>query len=349
MEKQGLDYLLNIGLLLTYKCQIACPHCIIKAGPNRKEKIPVEVAFDWISQVSRYREGHVNILSITGGEPFFDIDYLKDISDFAAQCGLIPTVVSNAFWAGSRASAKKVMANLQSVKMFTFSTDVYHQKAIPIENILNAILAAKELGRPHSVAVCAADLEEPEYKKTIDTLLKVTEKRRISSAITFPVGRAAMTLGAGGRALASAPCPAACLSGDSPIIFPDGRVTACIGPVIDIDGDHPLLLGRIGEMSIEEILDKSETNAALHAIRVWGPKKIISELERRGVGNLLPKEYFENSVCDACYRLMSDDKIVSEIEKLAMDEQFMLEVAYGRLYHLGEGGSGIDGEAQPLP
>jgi len=30
----------NIGFLMTYRCQVACPHCIIRAGPHRTEEIP---------------------------------------------------------------------------------------------------------------------------------------------------------------------------------------------------------------------------------------------------------------------------------------------------------------------
>ena len=44
---EEIPFLSNIGLMLTYKCTIACPHCIVKAGPNRKEEMTLESAFNW--------------------------------------------------------------------------------------------------------------------------------------------------------------------------------------------------------------------------------------------------------------------------------------------------------------
>ena len=52
-------FLANIGFMLTYKCTIACPHCVVDAGPHRKEEMSLEHSFDWIEQARNYRDGHI--------------------------------------------------------------------------------------------------------------------------------------------------------------------------------------------------------------------------------------------------------------------------------------------------
>jgi len=48
MESQyllELPFLSNIGLMLTYHCTTACPHCVVEAGPHRKEEMSLKQAF----------------------------------------------------------------------------------------------------------------------------------------------------------------------------------------------------------------------------------------------------------------------------------------------------------------
>ena len=78
-------FLKNIGIVMTYKCQIACPHCIVKAGPHRTEEVSMENALDWIEQISSYRDGYIRVLSLTGGEPFYDMDKIRQISSFGGK------------------------------------------------------------------------------------------------------------------------------------------------------------------------------------------------------------------------------------------------------------------------
>ncbi|HDQ05209.1 MAG TPA: radical SAM protein [Candidatus Bathyarchaeota archaeon] len=77
-----MPYLRNIGMVVTYKCQVACPHCIIEAGPHRKEEVKLDDASKWIEQIANYRNGYIKVLSLTGGEPFYDLNKLAALSSF---------------------------------------------------------------------------------------------------------------------------------------------------------------------------------------------------------------------------------------------------------------------------
>lgn len=330
-----MPYLRNIGLIVTYKCQVACPHCIIEAGPNRKEQLNIENAQEWINQIANYRDGYIKVLSLTGGEPFYDTEKLQKISSFGEEKGLLVSAVTNAFWGSTPEKAIKTLKNLPSIKMLAISADAYHQEQIPFDRVRNAINAAKKLEIPFQIAVCTENLNNEEYKKIVQKLEEVTDLNKIKTAITFPVGRA-QKMGNSKYVTSDEPPISACSAGSSPIIFPNGNIIGCIGPVIKIKNDHPLLLGNLNEKPLKEILDESEINPIYHAIRIWGPKKLITAANDAGLTEYLPKSYVKDSICHACYELMSNSNIRSYLKELAGDPEFRRKIAYARLYYLKE-------------
>ena len=330
-----MPYLRNIGLIVTYKCQVACPHCIIEAGPDRKEETRLDDAFNWMNQIADYRNGYIKVLSLTGGEPFYDIEKLKALSSFGEQKGLLVSAVTNAFWALTPQKATKILKELPSIKMLAISADVYHQKNIPFQRVKNAIRAAKKLDVPFQIGVCTENQDDSGYQNMIKKLQKITQPDKIKTAIVFPVGRA-LNITNPKYVTSDEPPISACSAGSAPIIFPNGNILGCIGPVIDIKFANPLLLGNLNNTSLEEILNRSEINPIYHAIRIWGPKKIISMIKEAGLGKNLPTKYIKDSICYACYSLMANTEIGKFLESLANEPEFIRKVAYARLYYLRE-------------
>lgn len=335
-ELTEMPFLRNIGFVMTYRCQIACPHCIIEASPSRIEEVSLRNAFDWVQQIVEFRQGYIKFLSLTGGEPFYNVINLKKIADFGESQGLIVSAVTNAFWASTIKEAVQILKGLSSIKLLAISADVYHQKLIPFERVKNAIMAAKECGINYHVHVCTENVEDKGYRDIVGKLEEIIEKDTMLTAITFPVGRSLGKVGMSKYRMSEDIPISACSSANSPIIFLDGRVMACIGPVIDLRSPHPLILGNLRNNSLSEILENAESNSILHAIRVWGPKKLISLIKKAGLDQHLPKEYIKDIICNACYSLMSDGKIVEFLTQLAEDAEFKQEVAYARAYYLNE-------------
>jgi MoaA/NifB/PqqE/SkfB family radical SAM enzyme len=338
MESDSFDlgFVSNIGLMLTYKCSIACPHCIVEAGPHRKEEMLPEKAYNWIDQAGTYREHHIKGLALTGGEPFYHLESLKKIAVYGHERGFLVSVVTNAFWAKSKEESLSLLSGLPGIQMISFSTDVYHQKFIPFEHIKNAIWAAKALRIFYNAAVCTTNLEDIEYKRIMRDLSDITDASNIKTSITFPVGRAKRKVETLEYRTSTEPLAAACAMASSPIIFPDGKVVACIGPVMKLDPPHPFFLGDLNKSSLSEILNRAEINPILHAIRIWGPHRILSFLKDRGFSELLPKEYIADCICDACFKLMADENLIGPMKMLAEDDEFIEKVAYARLYYLQE-------------
>lgn len=332
-----IPFLKNIGLMQTYRCTIACPHCIVEAGPHRKEEMLLEDSFEWLKQAREYRNGYIKGLALTGGEPFFNLENLEKVSNYGEELGFTVSVVTSAFWATSKKNAVDILSRFPSIRLLAVSTDEYHQQSIPFEYIKNALFAAKERGILYSIAVCTPNENDEQYRKIISRLLEITEEDKIRVSITFPVGRAEKRSKYFDYKITSEPPLCACSMASSPVIFPDGKVTGCIGPVIRLDSSHPLNLGNLRKNSMAEILDRAELNIALHAIRIWGPHKIISLLKDQGKEELLPGEYIGDCVCDVCYKMFGNDKILDFLAVLQKeDEEFQKKVAYGRLYYLKE-------------
>ena len=331
-------FLRNVGLFLTYYCQASCAHCIIRAGPHRHEEMRLEDAREWIRQIASYRDHYVYVLSLTGGEPFSNLKLLREVMEFAAEFKFYVFVVTNGFWATSREEAKQLLLSLPDICFLSVSTDLYHQKYVPFEYVQNAIWAINECGIPHYVSIITENKSDIDYQHISAEIQKIVDPENIRTGITFPVGRASRMKSELKYGFCDEPPKEVCQAASSPCIFPDGRVYGCIGPLIDLKHNHPLVLGDLKETSLPEIFDRSETNVVLHALRLWGPHRLVSMLREAGLGHHLPREHVSGSICNTSHGLMSNREVCAWLGKLAGDAEFQQRVAYGRLYHLEESG-----------
>jgi len=330
-----IPYLENIGIFLTYKCQVACPHCVVKSGPHRTEVMKEEDLYGWISQAAQYG-GRVRSINFTGGEPFYDLDLFRKMCRFAMSKGLFPTSVTNAYWAETYDRAVEILESVPELLFLQISADEHHQMHIPFERVKNAVLAARKLKLVHQVAVCTDNEESPGYKRIVDPLLEIMDKKQITTVVTLPYGRASFLKGKMAYRMTDIPPAGACGGAATPVIFPDGKVVSCIGPIIDIKENHPLLLGNLHDKSLKEILDSTETNAVLHFIRTWGPSKIYEMLKDRGSGARLPDTFVEGNICMLCRTLMADPTLREGIAGIFDDNDLVEAVAYGRAHYLKE-------------
>jgi MoaA/NifB/PqqE/SkfB family radical SAM enzyme len=332
----GIPFLINMGLLMTYRCQVACSHCLVSAGPHRKEEIALEEALDWVEQVAKYRNGHIWNLSLTGGEPFCCLEKLKKVVEFATELGLSVSVVSNAFWAENPREAILVLRELKGLKHIRFSYDAYHQRVIPFEKVRNAILAAQECGLPCSVGIVTEDENSPEHAAMLARLNEIISRENIEQRMTIPAGRAETEIDASRHLTSNTPCQLRCDWAGTPVILPNGQITACCGALLALRNHHPLILGNLRQASLCKILDRAETNYILHTLRLRGPNKLVSMIRQTELKSELPEKFIQNEICDPCYRIMSSPKLIEWLDQLAKQPEYQKTVAHGRAYHLKE-------------
>jgi MoaA/NifB/PqqE/SkfB family radical SAM enzyme len=134
------------GLLITYKCNAACRHCLYMSNPKKNGLMPVEDAKHYFTEFNKLGlKG--DVLHIAGGEPFIYYNHLLEIVKAADDVGMTPInmVETNAFWCRSKDIAKKRFEELKEAGMLHifFSADAYHQEFVPIEYVRNGVQAAK--------------------------------------------------------------------------------------------------------------------------------------------------------------------------------------------------------------
>jgi organic radical activating enzyme len=335
-SQPSFPFLKNIGFMLTYKCTISCPHCIVEAGPKRRKEMGLEEALDWIRQVSSYRNKYILSLGLTGGEPFYDLDRLEVISTHARKLGLFVTTVTNAFWAPTRERALEVMQRMEGIQLISLSTDADHLKLIPIENIKNAAWAARETGHLYDLAICTDSKTDPSFLQLMECLRVSGEEEHIKVTVTAPVGRAQNLKGHRNFAKESLPAGGGCDLASSPLVFPNGKVIGCTGAFVALPPTHSMLLGDLRQESLETILDRSESNPYVHAMRLWGPFGLSVILKEHGFGNLLPREYIKDCPCDACFKLFTDRRLVKALDAIMCDDEMLKLIACGRAAYLDE-------------
>lgn len=296
----------------------------------------LEEALDWIRQVSSYRNKYILSLGLTGGEPFYDLDRLEVISNYARKLGLFVTTVTNAFWAPTRERALEVMQRIEGIQFVSLSTDVEHLKKIPMENITNAAWAARETGHLYDLAICTDSKTDSSFLRLMDALRASGEEERIKVAITAPVGRAQNLRGHLNFAMESLPAGGGCDLASSPLVFPNGKVIGCTGAFVALPPTHPMVLGDLRQESLETILDRSESNPYVHAMRLWGPYGLFVILKEHGFGNLLPREYIKDSPCDACLKLFTDRRLIKALDDIMCDDEMLKLIACGRAAYLDE-------------
>jgi organic radical activating enzyme len=323
--------------MLTYKCTISCPHCIVETGPKRRKEMGLEEALDWIRQVSSYRNKYILSLGLTGGEPFYDLDRLEVISSHARRLGLFVTTVTNAFWAPTRERALEVLQRMKGIQMISLSTDAHHLKLIPTENIMNAAWAASEKGHLYDLAICTDSKPDPSFLELVETLRASGEKEeRIKVTVTAPVGRAQNLMGNLNFPTESEPARGGCVFASSPMVFPRGKVIGCTGAFVALPPSHPMVLGDLRQESLETILDRSESNPYVHAMRLWGPYGLSVILREHGFGNLLPGKYIKYCPCDACFKLFTDRRLVKALDAIMWDDEMLKLIVCGRAAYLDE-------------
>jgi MoaA/NifB/PqqE/SkfB family radical SAM enzyme len=335
-EAYTQNLFMSIGFMITYRCNIACPHCIVQAGPKRTERMEIEQAKTWISHAAGYRNGTVRCIALTGGEPFFEVDILRPLAAHAHSLGLRVSCVTNGFWATSVDAAVEMLRSVPGLDMVSLSTDLHHQRFIPLDNIKNGISALERLDIVYNIAVCHENENAPEFKDMMTRLENITSRDRIKFARSLPLGRMLHRDDLCDYTMVNKPSVGACVMASFPVIFPGGRLVSCIGPVITLTPPHPLVLGNLSNESLADILDRAQSNALLHAIRIWGPASLYQRILANREGQPSQNRFIKDSICDTCYKITTDPTLIKDLIALSDNKDFKLEVAYAREFYLHE-------------
>jgi hypothetical protein len=294
----------TLTILPTYQCTAACKNCCFGSNPHIKHRIQREQILSAIKQAADYG---IRLLVFSGGECFLLKHDLDDAIAYANNLGMLSRCVTNGYWAVTEDAAVARLRSLQcsGLTEINFSTGDEHQRFVPIERIINGILAALSLRMR-----CAVMVEIQRDRAFTKDCLLVNE--RLQQAIRDEVNRGIFSIvespwmpvepdadvPQAPELLVNADNVAArgrCSSVLSTfIVDPYGHVGACCG----------LTRHRIPEMMLGSLQENSLSNQIDEAFRdfmkIWlyteGPEKILAWAASKD-----PSIQWENRYAHVCH------------------------------------------------
>ena len=143
----------DLGLILSYKCQAACAHCLYNCGPGWQEwmatdeiRAALEATLVW---------DHHYQVHITGGEPFLNFPLLLHAVEITKELDIPCYVETNAGWCVRESTVEERFSALKNagLQAVLISCSPFHAEAIPLEKTFLAIRKGEEIFGPRGVIV----------------------------------------------------------------------------------------------------------------------------------------------------------------------------------------------------
>lgn len=317
----------NIAISLTYQCPIECRSCMVDCGPSRQGELSVNQIKRYIDMAAQVES--IRVVTYTGGEPFLVLPTLREAIHYAKSVhNLWSGLITNAFWAISYTRAYGLLQDLQARGLISLcaSADKFHQEYIPLDCVINAVMAARHLGLTCSIRHTYTCTES-----TQDLVEKLV-------AGGLPRGEMEICSQKGPMVVANKPKPQRIKIENQPC-WPEGRAKRMVptndlvwrklrlsdeglnqicGSVfmlisIDYDGSislccggdahvPPLIIGNVRDISLKQAVEQAQYHPLLNAVSAHGIKPLLQALLQAHLP--LPTRYID--MCQLCRQLLSD-------------------------------------------
>ncbi len=151
----------SCGLILSYRCQCACRHCLYAAGPTWSEWMEPDFLDELLRGIKRVWK-RPRGLHLAGGEPFLNFELLLLGVSRCRELGLpIEYVETNGGWAVDEARARERLVLLREagLERLLISLSPFHAETIPLQVTLRAIALAREVLGEENIIVYLPHLE----------------------------------------------------------------------------------------------------------------------------------------------------------------------------------------------
>jgi len=142
-----VDRLRSGGLIATYQCQSACPHCLYRGGPGRSpDYVSQEMAAACFAKALSLGCASMHV---GGGEPLADPLGLAGVLAAAAETGMhLEYVETSASWYDDADEAVELLTELRSMGLSSLlvSLSPMHNGFVPLRKTLGVIEAARAAG-----------------------------------------------------------------------------------------------------------------------------------------------------------------------------------------------------------
>lgn len=144
------------GLLLSYKCNSRCRHCLYGCSPRWRKWLSITDAHKIIDGLRRVSDVSGRGIHLAGGEPFLDFPRLLAIQRIAVEhCVRVAYVETNAGWCVDEDDTREKFELLKDAGLdaVLISSSPYHAEFIPVKRVVMAIKVALEVFGPEGVLI----------------------------------------------------------------------------------------------------------------------------------------------------------------------------------------------------
>lgn len=163
-------------VLLTLKCPNRCDHCLYRAGPEHNEFLD-EKYFEKV--IRGLKKIGCKFISPIGGEPFLYLKGLEKFIKLSKKYSCEIAVFTSCRWATSHKKSFSILSRLKKsgLKYLVISTDAFHLKRVPIENVKSTLRSCNSLG----ISTCLRVTYTKNFEPVISPIIKLakTYKSRI--------------------------------------------------------------------------------------------------------------------------------------------------------------------------
>jgi len=135
------------GLIATYQCQSACPHCLYRGGPARElGYMTQDIAATCFETALRLG---ATTMHVGGGEPLADPLGLAGVLAAAAETGMaIEYVETSGAWYADAAEARELLGELRSMGLTTLLVSIspMHNGFVSLDKMVGTLDAARAAG-----------------------------------------------------------------------------------------------------------------------------------------------------------------------------------------------------------
>ncbi|HSR68498.1 MAG TPA: radical SAM protein [Acidobacteriota bacterium] len=294
----------SVLVSVTEGCHVGCAHCGFIGSIRDRETDPEELC-RWVTDTCSY--GVPNII-FTGGEPFERFEVLRSGVLAATSQGTMSSLFTSSYWATSEDVTLSYLEQLKGLKRLYLSTDIYHQRTVPYENVRNVIRVADQCGI-EGITLCITYATDEDLGKVRSEYQEFEDRVRFYESRVIPtefIGRILREQDPMTKISEADYGPKCWL--ETPIINPNGDVFACHIGKVGAHGsmeDLPYWLGNLRRQPFREIMEKARYKKEYQFLRTHGPEG-IARLYQEYSDTLEPavgRDEFSEA-CDMCFSVL---------------------------------------------
>ena len=298
-------------LFITDRCPVGCAHCSVDSRADSPTICDWELfgeILDWFCG-----EPRLEVVGISGGEPFVERRGLALASRRLADAGKRQVVYTSGVWASAAATPRWIAEVLRRCSCVYLSTDAFHARNVDDDRYVRAAHAIADAGARIVVQVVGIEQMVEQARRLLQRAFgeRYDDVAELVLTPALTHGRGASVFA---RSAATTPGHAfgPCALASSPVIRYDGLVTGCCNESIVMDHGPARLRRRTGS--------GAELAAAVAGLR---DDPLLRAIGATGLGALTAHPRFDDlmaerftSNCELCWKMLARSPVTPEPDPL---------------------------------